>query len=64
MVITRGAGEHIYLTYFIDIAYFCVRLITMLHALHRSTYMGERTAYYERRQEVSVINIQDNIILL
>ena len=30
---------------------FC-RLITMLHALHRSTYMGERMTYYDRRQEV------------
>ena len=24
----------------------------MLHALHRSTYMGERMTYYDRRQEV------------
>lgn len=29
------------------------RLITLLHGLHRSMYMGERMAYYERRAEVS-----------
>ena len=29
--------------------------VTMMHALHRSTYMGERIAYAERRNKVSII---------
>jgi hypothetical protein len=53
MVIIRAEGKqstHVFIIISLLISFH--RLITMLHALHRSTYMGERTAYYERRQEV------------
>jgi hypothetical protein len=35
----------------------------MLHALHRSTYMGERLDYYSRRQE-AVDNPQDVVSMI
>jgi hypothetical protein len=31
--------------------------VTMMHALHRSTYMGERIAYSERRNQVDDVHL-------
>jgi hypothetical protein len=41
------------------------RLITLLHGLHRSMYMGERMAYYDRRAEVrETFPVTDGMVML